>query len=653
MSDKLKELSRMANIAETLDEFKLSEIAQEALDGYNEDLRSMSTFLEDAAKIMDIVKLKSEEKNAPFRKAANIKYPIITTAIIQFASRTLPEVIKEDKAVRPKIFGKDPQELKFRKGKRSTDYMNYMLLEDSDVWIEETDRLFHHAAAIGTVFKKSYYDPVRRKIYSKLVPYNQLIVNNNITSLEEAPRVTHVVELSVNDILAGQREGYYTEMELSELQALEDQAKNENEGYFNPEFLEQHTWLDLDEDGYKEPYMVLFHPESLKILRIRANYIESDIRLNAKGKVVEIIPQKFFSDFHFIPNPDGTFFSLGFGTLLLSTNATVNSLYNQLVNSGTLANYQGGFIGKGVRLAKKNVQMELGEWIQAEAATGTSLKDEIVPLNYKEPSVVLLNLLTFLIQSAKDLTSTTEVLTGTADTQNSSPTTILALMQQSLKVFTVIQKRMNRGLKKEYKILYRLFGLHTKLEDYLRVLDLNEQEILEATQETGEELFDFDYQSCDVGPVSDFNSATDTEKLLQTRAIIEMLQYGGPYLNMREVLRRNLVAINVENPDALLKTQEELQGAPNVDLIKLQSDIDKAGKELELSKEKLAIEWYKAKTSGIKNIADAEAAEAGTQLQMYQQVGDQMLREYEIRVGQAESRASTDVEAPPSDQGAI
>lgn len=612
---RLEELSTKVNIAEDLDETKLMEIAGQVMEGYTDDRQTMTDWLDEANQIMELTHLKGEKKNWPFENAANVKYPLITLAIIQFASRTLPEVIKSNKAVRYKLIGRDDgQGIKVRKGQRVTEFLNYKLLEESNTWIEERDRLFHQVAALGTVFTKTYFDPLKGKVESKLIPYDKIIVNNNITQLEDAPRISHLVEISDNDVLSGQRLGYFRKADLN----MFKEGDSEPGWQDMPEFIEQHCWLDLDEDGFNEPYMVLMHPSSMQVLRIRANYLPQNIEANSEGEVTKITPQTFFSDYHFIPNPDGTFFSLGFGSLLRTTNETVNTVFNQLVDAGTLANMQGGFIGRGVRIRKRDLRLQPGEWVQAEGALGQSLKDQIVPLSYKEPSTVLFQLMEYLIGSAKELTSTTEALTGTAETQNTSPTTLMALIQQGLTVFTMIQKRMYRGLQKEFKKVYELYAQWTDIEEYQNVLDLPPLEMQEAFGQEGA-IADFDLSSVDITPISDFNSATETERLIQSRGFDELVSVYGPRLDVDKIIINKLEALRVDNPESYLLPPQQ---GPSPDQIEMQM---KAA-EIQVKEQKNQIDAAKAQaqiekdtSQAIKNLAEAEAAEAGPQLEMYKE----------------------------------
>ena len=660
-TEKLIELSQSANIANQLSEEKKLEIVSDAIEGFNLDLESMQDWLSSANNIMDLVKLKAEIKNTPWEGAAAIKYPLISTAIIQFASHTLPEVVKENKVARVKTIGKDPDGLKMRKGQRSTEFMNYKLLFESNTWIQETDKTFHQAAAIGTVIKKSYFDPVKQRTNSRLVPYNRIVINKNIISIEEAPRITHVIDMSINDIRAGQRLGYYSDISLrghkdeehneQALLNLESEAKSDDNN-FNPEFLEQHCWLDLDGDSFQEPYTVLFHKETMQVLRITANYQPEDVRINAKGQVVEIKPQTYFTDYHFIPNPDGTFWSYGFGTFLESMNHTINTLFNQLVDAGTLSNMKGGILGKGLRMNKGPTDMGPGEWLTAESVTGKAIKDEVFQLQYGEPSTVLFQLLTFLISTTKEFTSTTEALTGTAETQNTSPATLHALIKQGLKVFNTVQQRMNIGMRKELRKIYEIFALNTTMEEYQTVLDLDDEELAEATKGTFDIVTDFDFRSLDVLPVADYNSSTETERLLQNKALMEVMAFAGPLVNSKEILRRNFVGLGVEDPDSLINQQEP---GPDSNDLKIASEIDFKAKKLQLEEldrhieiQKLEIEKYKAMTKGIKDIAEAEGVEPGQQLEMYKAFSSDMINAKKLTL--QESKQNADTQAGPSDE---
>lgn len=631
--EKLTRYAQTANIADELDDEIKEEIITQVIRRFEDDKESMKGWLDNAKQIMDLVKLEEDtEREGPLgENSANVRYPLITTAVINNAARALPEAIRENKAVRALILGRDPGGLKGRKAQRVTEYMNYKLLEESNIWLDQRDRLLSLLGCVGTVFTKCYYDPVTNKIVSKLMPYDTIIVNNNIDTLDDAPAITEVMELSKGYLKAGMIKGYFTEVDLDQF-TVEDDAKQ-----WNPEFLQQHLYYDLDEDGIPEPYLALVHPDTRTLLRLRANYVPQNI-IEWNGKVVEVRPEEFFTDYHLIPNPTG-FYSFGFGTILRHINETVNTLYNQLLDAGQLANATGGFVGTGIRLQKGRIEYKIGEFKQLQSAAGVKLKDEIVPFNFKEPSMVLFQLLDYLTKAAKELSSTTEALTGTAESQNVSPTTLFTLVQEGDRPLSAIRQRVFRGLKKEFKKLYRLYSQFIDNEEYIKVIDPNEQEMQEifAFEQGQLRNLDFDVEALDIIPVSDPAATSTSERLLRGRSALEMAAAFPGIVDVRIILRQIFSDLGFDDPDNLFTKPEQQQ--PPIEMLRLQQEaLDSESKDvieqekLRLQAEKLKLDKLRIEAEAVKDFADAQSKAEELELQKFKTLSESLLKEKDIDV---------------------
>lgn len=601
---KLEDLANKVNIAKGLSDSELHAISQEVLEGFTLDNESMEEWLEKADTAMDLAGLKKEPKNWPWRKAANIKYPLIATAVTQFTARALPEMIKNGKVAKPKVMGRDPQGLKLRKGERISAHLNYQVMEQMGNWLDERDKLHSQLAVVGTAFTKTWWDPIDGQAKSELVPYDCIIVNNQIKYLEDAPRISQFIYKTSNEIIEHIRFGLYRKVDIETLSLDETDF-----GAIAHELLEQHTWLDLDEDGYKEPYTVVLHKASGEVLRIVARYTTDGVQYNNNNQVMKITPQTFFTDYHFLPSPDGSFLSHGFGTLLLDINETTDTLFNQLLNAGTLTTTQGGLISSGVRMKKHTMELEPGEWKFVEVPDGSALKDNLFPLDYKEPSVVLFNLLSFLLESAKDLTSTVDAITGnTGDLTNVSPNTIMALQKEGLKVYTAIQRRIQRGFKKELKKLVLLNSIFLDVEEYIRLLDPSPQELMEMLDAEGN-LVDYQLESLDIVPIVDENMSTSLERMLKAQATanlaLQFAQTGAP--NMKEVWRRVLVSLEQEDIDALIAPEQQ---GPDPQVLMMQAQMDKVIKELELKEREVKIKEQEAGLEALRTQANVRKTEA-------------------------------------------
>jgi chaperonin GroES len=346
--------------------------------------------------------------------------------------------------------------------------------------------------------------------------------------------------------------------------------------------IEMHTWLDLDDDDLREPYIVWFHLDTGKILRIQARFTTKDIQVNDKNDVVGFKGIQYYTKFGFIPNPDGSFFDLGFGHLLGPINEAVNSIINQLVDSGTLQNLQGGFIAKGLRLNMADTTWIPGQW-KAVNATGDDLRKQIVPLPAKEPSTVLFQLLGMLITSGKELASVAEIFTGKMPGQNTPATTTQATIEQGMKVFTAIYKRIYRSLDEEFKKLFTLNGTYLNPETYAKVLD----------EPIGPE--DFDEDEYDICPTADPTATTQGEKMEKAQMVMQLLSTG--LVDPMKTVMRFLEAAEVPNWQELIPGMSETgqpmppQEKPDPKLAAIEA---KAATDAKMAESKIANEDRKA-----------------------------------------------------------
>lgn len=517
----IDELKKSVNVAELLSDDKLARIAGECVRGYDIDEDSRESWKSTVKDAMDIAMQVMEEKSFPWQNASNIKFPLITQASIDYASRTIPEIIQNEYIVKINVEGLDSDGAKYRRATRVADYISYDLVCRSPDWVEGMDKLLQILPVLGTVFKKTYYSDIERRNCSDLCSPDKICVNYGVQSLESARRVTHLLTFYQNDIITRQRKGIFLE-KFDNGKPLEAKSLSSNgEGIANDDcdkpltFLEQHCWLDLDEDGYKEPYIVTLHKDSKQIFRIVSRF--KSVELNKNNKVVQIVPEQYFTDYHFIRSPDGGFYSMGFGSLLLPLNNAINSLINMLIDSGTLNTVQGGIIGKGIRLKNGELQFKMGRWQYLDCASGDDISKQIFPWPTKEPSQTLFQLLGLLMQVGKDLTSSTDILNGKQPAQNVAGYTASQLIEQGTKVFIAINKRVYRSLKKEYQKLLELYSKHTSNKDYQNVLDDPE-----ADTKT-----DFDLSDLNIYPIADPSLSTASQKISRA-GMVQQLRTVDP-----------------------------------------------------------------------------------------------------------------------------
>lgn len=508
MKLKLEDLRKSENIAELLTDQELLAIAQKINDGYLFDEKSRKSWKESNEKAMKIAKQIPERKTYPWKDAADIKYPLITQATIDFAAREYPEIIQNDKVVRATVVGSDKDDTKYKQALRVGRFMSFQLLNLMSGWESGVDKMLHMLPVLGTVFKKTYYDNVNGEVCSDLCHPDRIVVNYNIQSLETAKRITHILLMSKNDIISRIRLGFYRDVNIDLL--FGTSTNNPTQISDDEEVLEQCCYLDLDEDGYEEPYIVTQHRKSLQILAIVNRF--DKVKLNKKNQVISIEAKQYYTAFHFIMSPDGGFYSIGLGTLLLPLNCTINSLLNQLVDAGTLNNTQGGFIDSRLRMKPGDMSFKGGEFKVVQVSGMSKLQDYVMNLPTKEPSPTLFQLLGLLISASKDLVSNTDILKGKGETQNVPATTTMAMIEQGLKIYNAITKRLFLSLSAEYKKVFELNREYLDNNVYQEALD----------DPLADVSIDFDTIKMDIIPVVDPAAATQMQRVTIAQTLLSI-----------------------------------------------------------------------------------------------------------------------------------
>jgi chaperonin GroES len=536
-------LLESTNIAESLDEQQLLKIGQDAFAGYDLDEQSRQDWIKHVDEWTKLAKQTIEPKTYPWVGASNVKYPLLSTAAMQFAARAYPSLVPSNgRVVNAKGQGKDPTGDKSKVAEAVSIFMSYQVMEEMSGWEEDMDKLLIMLPIVGTMFKKTYWDALKEENCSHIVMPKDLVINYWTRNLADAERISEVIEMSPRKVKERQQSGLWLDIELGRApqpltEATAPAVVDETTPYT---FIEQHTFLDLDDDGYKEPYIVTFHKESKKVVRIVARFDETTIKQGPDGKLHKIDPIQYYTKFGFVPNPDGGFYDIGFGVLLGPLNESVNTLINQLLDSGHLSTLQAGFIGKGLRIRMGDNRFTPGEW-KAVNATGTDLKAQIMPLPTREPSNVLFQLMGSLISSGKELASVAEIFVGKMPGQNTPATTTMATIEQGMKVFTAVYKRLFRSLKEEFEKIARLNYLY--LNPNTQVQDL-EIEISAS---------DFDPKVHKIIPGADPTAVSQTERLMKAQGLMELLPTG--VLDPVKVVTRVLDAQEQPNWQELIKPE--------------------------------------------------------------------------------------------------
>ena len=562
----LQQAPLAGNLAETLDESELARIGQTVVEEFEIDLASRADWEKAARQNMKLAMQVREAKNSPWPNASNVKFPLITVAALQFNARAYPAIINDGNVVKGRVVGYDegvpavdpqtgqpvidpqtgqpafqvPPGFKREKANRVASHMSWQISEQMDNWEEETDVILMQTPIIGCAFRKVFHDPKSNRRRSEMVSALDFVVNSDTKSLSTTPRATQIVQVYPRDAEEKFRSGEWRRIDI-------ETANADNDKDSPHEFLEQHRYLDLDGDDYAEPYIVTVHRETGQVVAIAANWkpdiAESVVTNVQTQEIIRIEKREHFVKYPFLPDPEGGFYDIGFGRLLESLSAAIDTSINQMLDAGTLQNAGGGFIGSGVRLKKDRVSVQPGRY-QTVNVTGATLRDAIYNHNHPGPSAVLFQLLGLLIEAAKDVTAVQDIMTGDTGNRQQTATTTLALIEQGMKVFTAIYKRIYRALRKEFKLLFELNAEH-----------LNQAEYFEwADTQAAVSGRDYDTQTLDIAPAADPRVTTDMQKLARGQILLQFA--NDPFIDPVEVRTRYLEAAGIEGARDLVTPQQ-------------------------------------------------------------------------------------------------
>ena len=555
----IKDLMYESNIAEKLCAEDLSTIGMCVVKDFDTDLNSRMTWEKRTETSLKLALQVAETKNFPWANASNVKFPLITIAALQYHARSYPVLIDSDLPVKCRVVGEDKDGLRALRATRVEQHMSYQLLEEDEDWESEMDKVLITQPIVGCAFKKTYYDPIKKHNISENVLAKDLVVNYWTKSLETASRVTHVLQMNKNEIYERVARGLWIDVSEGQrqqdsylslgsgLQAAQDKAQGlmppqSNDSSTPIEILEQHCHIDLDDDGYAEPYIVYVRRDNKKVARIVARYTEKDVERNKKGTILSIKGEQYFTKYPFIPSPDGGFYDLGFGVLLGPLNESINTLINQLIDTGTMQNTAGGFLSRGIKLRGGNYNFNPLEWKHVDT-TGDDLRKGIVPLPVREPSQVLFTLLSLLINYGERISGAVDILQGQNPGQNTPAETTRTMAEQGMKIFNGIFKRTHRSLKQEFRKLYRLNQIFIN-ENTPYVSDAKNSGIILPS--------DYEGPVTDVMPSADPSITSDSQRLAQANAIAMRVGNTPGLYNRYEAEVTYLKALKVPNIDKIL-----------------------------------------------------------------------------------------------------
>jgi chaperonin GroES len=585
----------------------LGEIGERVVREYEIDEASRSDWLKRNEEWMKLATQVVEKKTFPWDGAANVKFPLLSIASIQFSARAYGSLIPSLDIVKAKVIGPDMDGSLTDVANTLSTHMSYQILYEMDGWEEDLDILCFVLPIVGVMFKKTYYSETRQSNVSELVHAKDLVVNYYTKSLKKSPRYTHIQYYTPNEIKERQNFGLFLEYDTdfgpgegsdtsySRNSTTGVEGASADDEDTPRKVLEQYRFLDLDDDGYREPYIVTVDYQTRRVLRVTPNFTVDGVDRDEDGKIRCITPTQWFTKFSFIPNPDGGFYDLGFGLLLGGLNESINTLTNQLLDAGTLNNLNAGFIAKGLRVGGADLKFKPGEWKPVNAV-GDDLRKGIVPLPANPPSDVLFNLLGTLAQSGKELASVAEIFTGKMPGQNTPASTTMATIEQGLKVFTSIYKRIYRSLQQEYQKLFELNRLYMPTETTRFVAEVNG-----GAKEYKISRHDYQGMKVKIVPAADPNMVSETQKLMKIQGLQELAQFGN--INVQEMTKQALTLQGQENIKALM-TMPPPQ--PPLEIQLLQMELADKDKDRQLEHFKLMSEHQKRESEIVLNMAKAK-----------------------------------------------
>tara|TARA_R110000765_G_scaffold123503_3_gene220428 strand:+ start:1068 stop:3509 length:2442 start_codon:yes stop_codon:yes gene_type:complete len=542
-----EEVAHDDNLAEYIDDDELEVIANDLIDHFSSDRESRSEWANAYIKGMDLLGMKVEERTEPWNGASGVYHPMMTEAVIKFQAQAMGELLPASGPVRSKIVGKMTPE-KIEQAQRVETELNYLITEKMPDYRDEMEQMLFKLPMAGSAFKKIYFDPITERPVSQFIPAEDLVVSHGASNLRTAPRFTHVMKRTPEEILKLQVNGFYRDVELptatKEITDIEEKY-NELEGSedtFSDDprhtLLEMHVDLDLPEpfddvDGVALPYVVTIDKSSSIILAIRRNWYEEDMKREKRMHVV-----------HFPYLPGMGFYGTGLIHTLGGLTKSATSIMRQLVDAGTLSNLPAGFKARGMRITGDNTPIMPGEFRDVDVPSGT-IKDSIVPLPYKEPSSVLYSLLGNVVEEGRRIGAVGDIQIGDINGQAPVGTT-LALMERSMQVMSGIQARLHAAMKQELRILARI------VHDYMPA------EYAYEMDEPADRIEDFDGR-VDVIPVSDPNAATMAQRIMQYQAALQLSQQAPQMYDMGKLHRQMLEVLGIQDAEDIIKLPEDIK----------------------------------------------------------------------------------------------
>ena len=542
------ESNHYSNLAEELDEKKISLVGKELVKAYEDDKSSRKNWEDQYSKGLNMLGVIVEDRQDPFPGASGVHHPLLAEAATQFQARAIAEMFPAGGPIKTQIIGKVTDK-KLEQSQRVQDFMNFQLTQEIPDYFNELDQMLFYLSLAGSAFKKVYFDNTLDRICSKFVPAEEFVISMENTDLETAERYTQVMKLTRNDVRKYQISGVYKDIPLTKetggvssssgdmveqtLQRLEGMTPSMADKIHT--ILEVHTNLDLgeDDDELALPYVVTIDYDSQRVLSIRRNWKEED-SLRRK--------RTYFIHYKYLPGLG--FYGFGLIQMIGGLQHASTGALRALLDSAAFANLNGGFRAKGARIEGGDITVSPGEWVEVEAY-GDDLRKSFIPLPFKEPSPTLLQLLGVLTESGRRFASIADAMIG--DSAGSGPVgTTIALIEQGSKVYSAIHKRIHQAQGREFKLIYELNGEY--LDDEYSFEVIGENKKIRRKDFT---------QSISVVPVSDPNIFSQAQRIALAQTGLQLAQASPEIIDVKEATRRFLQALNIPDYKDLLIEDED------------------------------------------------------------------------------------------------
>ena len=535
-----------SNLAEELEEDYLASLATDLIEMVDSDVDSRKDWADTYVKGLDIVGFKYEERTTPWEGACGVNSTVLSEAAIRFQAETMSETFPAAGPVRVKILGKESKE-KLEAAERVKADMNYQLTETMVEYRPEHERMLYSLGLAGSAFKKVYFDPNLGRQTAIYIPAEDVIVPYGCSNIESAERVTHIMRKTKNDLRKLQVNGFYRDIELGEPQTFHtdiEEKKAEDGGFSLTDddryaMYEIHADLviegvDDSDDDIAKPYVVTIERGSNEILAIRRNWNEDDMLTLKRQHFV-----------HYVYVPGFGFYGLGLIHIVGGYARAGTSLIRQLVDAGTLSNLPGGLKSRGLRIKGDDSPIEPGEWKDVDVPSG-SIRENIMPLPYKEPSQTLLALLNQITTEGRRLGAIADM--NISDMSANAPVgTTLALLERTLKPMAAVQARVHYAMKQEFKMLKSIMAEYAPAEyDY---------QPLRGEMSARKS----DYAMVDVIPVSDPNSSTMAQRVVQYQAVLQMAQQAPQIYDLPQLHRQMIDVLGIKNADKLVPVKDDIK----------------------------------------------------------------------------------------------